>query len=174
MRLSLLGLSVLPGALSAAISTLAYKPPAALMASMAEQAGCNFPADFQIQKFKAQSNDTGATLREFDFTFHEDTNNVTTFCEFNASSVSTTPAGLEPRYACDNGDIKFIWENDKKNLWMIERICPGANGAANYQVSGVLNLPLACNGTGGACSGNATEYTAKFTSVGPVIDPTKA
>jgi hypothetical protein len=127
MYFSLLGLVALPGALSAAISALAYEPPAELRA-MAAQADCNFPNDFKIGQFAAKSNDTGATLQSFNFTFSEDNNNVETFCEWNMSSISTTPAGLEPRFNCENGEVKFIWENDKKNLWMIERICPGANG----------------------------------------------
>ncbi|KAI9172005.1 hypothetical protein HJFPF1_01497 [Paramyrothecium foliicola] len=171
MRFDLLSLVALPGALAAAISALAYSPPVALR-TMAAQAGCNFPNDFQIRQFTAKSNDTGATLQTFNFTFFEDNNAVTTFCEFNSSSVSTTPPGLEPRYPCENRDIKFIWEDDKKNLWMIQRLCPGADGVPDYQVSGVLNVPVVCNGTGGACSGNATEYTARYTSINPVTDPT--
>ena len=127
MHFSLVGLVALPGALSAAISALAYNPPMGLR-TMAAEAGCNFPNDFQISKFTAKSNNTGTTLQSFNFTFFEDNNDVRTFCQFNSSSVSTTPAGLEPRYACENRDIKFIWEDDKKKLWMIQRLCPGADG----------------------------------------------
>jgi hypothetical protein len=58
---------------------------------------------------------------------------ITTICSFNSSSVSTTPPGLTPRYACAHGDVKFIWGDAQKQLTMVERICPTAKGYVVYQ-----------------------------------------
>ena len=30
--------------------------------------------------------------------------------------------------ACEEGDVKFIWEDSDRQIWMIERVCPNPDG----------------------------------------------
>jgi hypothetical protein len=126
-------LAALPSAM-ASISTLAYRPPPELLAQSQTDSACNFPPDFHIQNFVAKSNGTGPTaaLSAYNFTFVDEVTSITTSCSFNSSSVSTTPSGLAPRYACANGDVKFIWDESHKQLTLVERICPTAKGYVVY------------------------------------------
>lgn len=103
-----------------------YNAPASLLARAA--ADCSLPSQYIISDFTAKSNDTGNSIQEYKFNFEDETSKVTTLCQFNASSESTTPSGLEPRYPCEKGDVKFIWQAEQDKLWMIERVCPTASG----------------------------------------------
>lgn len=123
-------LALLPS--SAAALNLAYNPPAALLAKAEASEDCNLPRSYTIQDFVGRSNNTGQTLAAYNFTFTDTTTQVTTLCHYNASSTSTTPPGLTPRFACEDSEIKFIWEDDDKDLWMIERVCPGPDGYVSF------------------------------------------
>ncbi|UKZ92142.1 uncharacterized protein TrAFT101_007108 [Trichoderma asperellum] len=165
-------LAALPFAM-ATMSILAYHPPAELLAQSQSDSSCNFPADFHIQNFVAKTNETGpaATLSAYNFTFVDKTTSVTTRCSFNSSSVSTTPTGLTPRYACADGDVKFIWDNAHRQLTVVERICPNAKGIDSYEVSGSAVIALSCTGSG-SCSTNSTDLDVQYTALDPVQDPT--
>jgi hypothetical protein len=172
---------------------LAYSPPAALLAKAEAEEDCNLPRSYIIKNFSGKSNNTGETLSSYNFTFTDSTTKTTTLCHFNSTSTSTTPPGLTPRYACENGGVKFIWEDDDKDLWMIERVCPGPDGyvsastttdsltsltdnlssAADYEVSGSMHLTLACTASSGNCTTNSTMQESLFTSVNPIRDPTR-
>ena len=122
-------LALLPAA-SAMITSLAGFTSLSAIRPQLEQADddCKLPPGFKIQDFSGKTNDTGSTLSSFDFTFNDPTTDVKTLCQFNSSSESTTPGGMQERYACNNGEIKFIWEGEDDQLWMIERICPAESG----------------------------------------------
>lgn len=122
-------LAALPSAM-ATMSALAYSPPPELLAQAQSDSSCNLPPDFHIQNFAAKSNETGpsAFLVAYNFTFVDKTTGITTDCLFNSSSVSTTPGGLTPRFACNDKRVKFIWENDDRELTMVETICPNSRG----------------------------------------------
>ena len=124
---------------TAAALQLAYSPPAALLAKAEAEEDCNLPRSYTIKNFSGKSNDTGETLSSYDFTFVDSATKTTTLCHFNSTSTSTTPPGLTPRYACENGEVKFIWEEDDKDLWMVERVCPGPDG---YVEASITLLPL--------------------------------
>ncbi|KAM0514692.1 hypothetical protein ACHAPE_006688 [Trichoderma viride] len=166
-------LAALPSAM-ASMSALAYHPPAELLEQSQTDSACKFPPDFHIQNFVAKSNGTGptATLSAYNFTFVDEVTSITTSCSFNSSSVSTTPPGLTPRYACAHGDVKFIWGDAQKQLTMVERICPTAKGTDQYEVTGSMVIPLSCTGSG-ACSTNSTDIDVKYTALDPVSDPTR-
>ncbi|KAM0255154.1 hypothetical protein ACHAQJ_006077 [Trichoderma viride] len=159
----------------ATMSALAYHPPPELLAQAQSDSACNLPPDFHIKNFAAKSNETGSTasLSAYNFTFVDQTTSVTTGCYFNSSSISTTPAGQTPRYACGNGNVKFIWDNARRQLTMIERICLNPEGVATYEVSGTAVLSLSCTASG-TCSTNSTDYDGKYTALDPVTDPTLA
>lgn len=126
MRFDVLLLAALPSAMA---SKLAYSPPANLMSMASTQdSNCVLPAGFTVQDFKARSNDTGNTLQAFDFKYADQETGVNTLCHFNETSKSTTPDTLTPRFACENSDVKFIWQDDKGSLTLVERICPTASG----------------------------------------------
>jgi hypothetical protein len=101
---------------------------APMMSQIEQNNNCQLPAEFTIQDFDGKSNDTGKTLSSFNFTFRDDATKLNTLCQFNSSSVSTTPGGLQGRFACEDGETKFIWEDDEDKLWMIERVCLGESG----------------------------------------------
>ncbi|KAL7942208.1 hypothetical protein V8C42DRAFT_332848 [Trichoderma barbatum] len=166
-------LAALPSAM-ATMSALSYSPPPELLAQAQSQSNCHLPPGFQIKDFTAKSNETGpaAALTAYNFTFVDQTTSITTDCRFNSSSVSTTPPGLTPRYACDNGNIKFIWEDAKRLLTLVERICPSAKGVSTYEVAGSVAIFLSCSTPPGACTTNSTDIDGKFTALDPVTDPT--
>ncbi|KAH6604660.1 hypothetical protein Trco_006367 [Trichoderma cornu-damae] len=173
MRLDILSLlAALPSAM-ATVSALSYAPPPELLAMARTNSNCKLPPDFHIKNFAAKSNETGptASLVAYNFTFVDETTGVTTGCYFNSSSVSTTPAGLTPRYACSHADVKFIWEDDKRELTLVERICPLPNGVAMYEVAGSETISLSCSASG-TCRTNTTDYNVKFVALDPVRDPT--
>jgi hypothetical protein len=108
---------------------LAYSPPPALMAFSQAADDCIFPANYEVRQFGGLTNSTrGTTLESFDFSFASLETEVTTPCHFNSTSESSTPPGRTPRYSCENSDVEFIWESDKRQLWMVERVCPGSDG----------------------------------------------
>jgi hypothetical protein len=125
-------LALVPAA-SAMISSLAgFTDLAAIRPQLARvNDGCDLPPGFKIQDFTGKTHDTGSTLSSFDFTFNDPTTEVKTLCQFNSSSESTTPGGLQKRYACNDGEVKFIWDNEDDQLLMVERICPAASGYVN-------------------------------------------
>ncbi|KAI9902945.1 hypothetical protein N3K66_002297 [Trichothecium roseum] len=135
------------------------------------QDNCVLPQNYTINNFKGQTNSTGSSLSAFNFQFIDKETQITTLCHFNSTSESTTPEGLAPRYSCENGEVKFIWEYDDSKLWMIERVCPGQDGAAQFEASGSVHIPLDCAEE--SCRANSTEHKSKFTSLQPVRDPTR-
>jgi len=159
-------LASVPSALGAA-HALKYSPPAALMAKVMADDDCSFPASYEVRNFAGQSNDSSSTLGLFDFEFKDPDTKVETVCHFNESSESSTPSAPNPRYPCENEDIEFIWENDIKKLWLIEGVCPGSDGDADYEASGSTILRLTCE-KGGKCSTNSTLHSADFTNISPV------
>ncbi|KAL7799096.1 hypothetical protein V8C37DRAFT_366542 [Trichoderma ceciliae] len=167
-------LAALPSAM-ATMSALSYAPPPELLAQSQSDSGCNLPPDFHIKNFAAKSNETGpaASLVAFNFTFVDKTTSVTTGCYFNSSSVSTTPSDLTPRYACSDGNVKFIWVNNKRELTLVETICPSSNGVATWEVAGSAIISLSCSASG-TCKTNSTDYDARFVALDPVRDPTLA
>lgn len=170
-------LATLPSAM-ATMSALSYSAPPELLAQAQSQSNCNLPPGFQIKDFTAKSNETGpaASLTAYNFTFVDQTTSVTTNCQFNSSSVSTTPPGLTPRFACDKSGVsgvKFIWDNTRRQLTMVERICPNTRGVPTYEVAGTATIPLSCPSTSGTCTTNSTSIDGKFTALDPVTDPTR-
>lgn len=126
MQLATLILASLPGV---TVAATAYLPPPALLAKARDPAAkCILPVNYHVRGFAGTSNDTGATLSSYDFTYLSAATQVSTSCHFNASSVSTTPDWLTPRFSCQNRDVKFIWQDAKKSLLMIQRACPDAKG----------------------------------------------
>ncbi|KAI6779079.1 uncharacterized protein J7T54_008297 [Emericellopsis cladophorae] len=146
---------------------LAYSPPQALMAFAVAADDCIFPADFEVRDFGGISNSTnGTTLRSLDFSFTSTDTEVTTLCHYNSTSEPSVPPGRTPRYKCEDGDVEFIWENDKTRLTMIERVCSGSDGVPDYEAAGSVRIPLTCKPMG-KCATNATVNNGKFTNISP-------
>ncbi|KAL2883827.1 hypothetical protein SGCOL_000976 [Colletotrichum sp. CLE4] len=180
MKLSLL-LIAAPAA-QAAVSYMSAVPDT-LMAMVESSEDCNLPDDFQIQNFAAESAD-GKTADSLDFTFNDDSTILNTQCHLNASSVPVPGDGRTPRYACDNASVQFIWQNG--TMTVIEKVCPGDDGAADYEASGTATVPLVCDGgaanrTGNAarshrrtrraavaCKSNSDDIRSRFFSIQPV------
>ncbi|KAL0939281.1 uncharacterized protein CTRU02_205891 [Colletotrichum truncatum] len=180
MQLSLL--FVAAPAAQALVSYMAAVPES-LMA-LSNSGDCTLPDDFQIQQFSAQSPD-GQTIDSLDFTFNDDSTILKTQCHLNASSVPVSDDGRTARYSCDNQLVQFIWQNE--TITVIEKVCPGEDGAADYEASGTASVPLVCdidagNGTsngGGAqsrqrtrraiaCKSSSDDIRSKFFSIQPV------
>ncbi|KAF4851132.1 hypothetical protein CGCSCA4_v003494 [Colletotrichum siamense] len=175
MKLSLL-FATAPAA-QAMVSYMAAVPDSVM--AMADAGNCNLPDDFQIQNFAAQSAD-GQTADSLDFTFNDDSTTLNTPCHLNASSVPVSGDGRTPRYSCENAMVQFIWQNN--TITVIEKVCPGDDGAADYEASGTASVPLVCNGTASgvsarshrrarravACTSNSDDIRAKFFSIQPV------
>ncbi|KOS21190.1 hypothetical protein ESCO_004226 [Escovopsis weberi] len=175
--LSLLALACGSASVSAmSFAGLAYRPTYDMVA-MAEANNCTFPAHFRIHDFIGTTSAAGganasAPLDAFNFKFEDDKTGARTFCQWNASSVSSTPAGLTPRFSCEDSNVKFIWEDGQRELTGIERICPDQqSGKPGAEVSGSVKLFLTCSARG-ICTANSTDVEGTYYSLGPVLDPT--
>ncbi|KAF7546379.1 hypothetical protein G7046_g9318 [Stylonectria norvegica] len=170
MRFDCLVLAALPSVLAAArpAALRSYVVPMSLAAKAADTTNdCTLPDDYHVKNFAAESQDVGKTLSKLDFLFTDDTTKVTTPCHFNSTSKPGRGNGT-PRYNCDNQNIQFIWENEDKELWVIQSVCPDASGEAEYEVSGSAKIWLTCPEAPGQCGANSTDYRALFTSINPV------
>ncbi|ATY63170.1 hypothetical protein CCM_06960 [Cordyceps militaris CM01] len=165
MRLSLAVAAALP------LAATAYTAHPMLLKAAAQQ-NCDLPQQFKIRDFAGQANGTADASAPtfFTFSYADAATKVETTCQLNATSKSTSPAGLTPRFACENRDVKFIWEQNKQQLAIIERACPSPQGTPLYEATGTIFISAPCKG--GVCAANATEYTGNFTSLQPVRDPT--
>ncbi|KPM37098.1 hypothetical protein AK830_g9455 [Neonectria ditissima] len=169
MHAALLLLSALPSALA----LHSYSVPMNLRVAEADNDDpCVLPDDYHIVGYSSEAKSDGQTLSAFNFTFKDDTTNITTPCEFNSSSVSV-PGNGTPRYLCDNNDIEFLWQDEERRLTMIQKVCPDTNGASAYEVAGGVRLWIKCPESGGACATNTTDYRALFVSLNPVMNPSR-
>ncbi|KAF4340945.1 hypothetical protein FBEOM_5128 [Fusarium beomiforme] len=165
MQSGLLILSALP--VTWAAHLYAVPQSLSLLETSAEDNGCTLPDTYSIRNFKAESNDSGKTLSGLDFLFVDPDTKLTTACHKNASSKAITGLGSSDRYACDNDAVEFIWNDDTKKLWMIEKVCQTQAGSVPYEASGSIILNVKCARTG-SCSSNSTDHKSTFTSLQPV------
>jgi hypothetical protein len=87
----------------------------------------DLPDDFHILNFVGHSADkTGKSLDSFEFSYLEDSNNVSTKCHFNSTSKNLASTGRAPKYACETKRVQFIWQDDI--LSIIEGVCPEPDG----------------------------------------------
>ncbi|KAM0329886.1 hypothetical protein ACHAQA_004051 [Verticillium albo-atrum] len=158
---------------------------AAYMASLPQEIAalvaaddCQLPDEFSIQNFVAESANGGKALDSFEFGFVDDSTVVDTSCFFNSTSEAVNNDGRTPRYACNDARVNFIWQNG--SLTLIEGVCPGEDGAADYEASGTAPVKLTCNGSNSTvvrnetgagqsnCKADSTDIQAKFFSIQPV------
>ncbi|EFQ29358.1 hypothetical protein CGRA01v4_05101 [Colletotrichum graminicola] len=180
MKISLLVIAA-PAA-QAAVSYMAAVPES-LMAKV-QSSDCTLPDDFQIQNFAAESPDGGKTIESLAFNYNDDSTILSTSCHLNASSIPVAGDGRTARYACDDARVQFIPRNG--TITMIEKVCPGEDGAADYEVSGTALVPVVCDGAAGngtataprhrrsksrravACRSNSDDIRSRFFSIQPV------
>ncbi|KAJ6788569.1 hypothetical protein PWT90_07993 [Aphanocladium album] len=163
-------LSLIVAALSGASVATAYSAPPMLLKA-AEQQGCDLPQEFHIRNFVGQANGTedAPAPTFFSFSYSDPASKVDTKCQLNATSKSTTPAGLTPRYACDNSNVKFIWGQQNQQLTIVERACLSPQNTPLYEAAGSITISAPCKG--GKCAANSTDYKGVFASLQPVRDP---
>ncbi|KAH7358765.1 hypothetical protein B0T11DRAFT_330522 [Plectosphaerella cucumerina] len=133
--------------------------------AMVETDSCVLPEDFTVSDFTAQSQDNGNTLDAFEFGFTDDKTTVSTTCYFNSTSVPVVEGGRTPRYPCEDARALFIWQNSQ--LTLIEKVCPGDDGLADYEAAGTAVIEVSCGDdtdTDDTCAGgcSAGEVTARF------------
>lgn len=128
MRLETLALAF--GAATGALAKTAYLPPPMLASKAAEQdSGCTLPREYTVRNFVGATNNTKtAKLTSFEFKFSDEATQINTRCQFNSSSTPKSPGASAPRYSCEDKHVQFIWQQSMSNLFMIERVCPGADG----------------------------------------------
>ncbi|POR33071.1 Uncharacterized protein TPAR_06732 [Tolypocladium paradoxum] len=166
-------LASLPG-LALAAATAYVAPPMLLAKANDPSNSCVLPGDYHICNFVARSNDTGRTLFAYDFDYLDTATNSSTTCHYDAAtSKSTTPEGMTPRFPCEDRDVKFIWVDKMQKLVMIQRVCPDTTGIPAYEVSGSVVIPLVCGNTT-SCVTNQTDFQSLFTSINPIRDATVA
>ncbi|KAJ0166740.1 hypothetical protein CTA2_6067 [Colletotrichum tanaceti] len=152
MKFSLLVIAA-PAA-QAVVSYMATVPESLM--TMVESTDCTLPDDFQIQNFTAESPDGGQTLDSLAFSFNDDSTLLGTLCHLDASSIPVAGDGRTARYACDDTRVQFIWQNG--TITVIEKVCPGDDGAADYEASGTAAVPVVCDGAAGNGTGNAARH----------------
>lgn len=122
MALGLIAVLVAKVCLATAFST--YRIPLGMQHAVTGS-GCTLPNEFEIQNFMtwtpAEGNNRSAII---DFWFINDGTGIETPCHYNSTSVNSGPAGLVPRYSCDNGLVQFVWQDG--TLAMVEKACPNS------------------------------------------------
>ncbi|KAI8724895.1 hypothetical protein NCS52_00059300 [Fusarium sp. LHS14.1] len=163
MHLGLVILSALPTTWAAHAYSV---PPGLVLLEADETNSCVLPDAYHILNFKGQSKDGGKTLSAFDFNFEDEDTKVKTPCHKNSSS-KVVPSPGSSRYACDNAAVEFLWDDDDQKLWVMEKVCDGSDGTAQWEAGGSAIISLKC-GRSGSCTSNSTDHRALFTSLNPV------
>jgi hypothetical protein len=110
--------------LGAALPT--YTIPLAMSKALAENEDCTLPEGFEVQNFQIWTPAPGNNRTSvINFGYRDNSTSIVTACHFNQTSVNVGPAGLTPRYACDNKIVEFIWQNG--TLTLVEKACPQSN-----------------------------------------------
>ena len=111
---------------------LNYKIPATMAKILAQNDDCIMPAAFDITNLHIFSPQDISKSFTIQFIFNDTDTNINTNCQYNSSSVNVGPVGLTPRWACDNPNVQFIYENADNStgssdptLTLIEKACPG-------------------------------------------------
>lgn len=98
----------------------------ALPAGMKLAAGCTAtPGEFTVSDFNIYTDPRNQTTLRFSYSDKE--TGIDTRCVRNSTSKpSNTTPSLASRYACDNGNVEFIYQTDTgiKGLTVIEAACP--------------------------------------------------
>ncbi|KAK2591681.1 hypothetical protein QQS21_010618 [Conoideocrella luteorostrata] len=161
MKFSLIFLAALPVALA---SSLAYTPPPALMARAKENpTACAFPNEYRVSNFEGQTNNNGTTLSAYKFTFINPATNSTTACKYDEGSTPEKSANGIPRFACNNKAVTFSWSSEQQKLAVIQSVCPGSNGQAEYEVSGTVPITVSC--VSGQCKATPTSFNGVFSNL---------
>lgn len=174
--------------------TSAYKMHPMLLQA-AQQMNCTLPGKFYVRNFIGQPNGTvaDAPAPSFcTFSYEDPASTVKTFCQFNATSKSITSKGPAPRFACENSNVEFIWQNGL--LTLVGRACLSLQkwvipegGIKDFrsfsdeemlttfrtplwEVSGSIKISAPC--AAGKCTANSTDYVGDFVSLEPVQDTT--
>ncbi len=118
-------LRLLP-AIIAAIPLMAALPTYKIPKVFLEDDSCTLPEAYEVDQFQAwfpgPGNNHSAMVN---FAYWDNSTSLQTVCHLNATSKNVASAGLAPRYACDNPNVEFIWQNN--TLRMIEMACPQTN-----------------------------------------------
>jgi hypothetical protein len=87
---------------------------------------CTLPEGFMVEQFQIWTPDSNNTSHgtEINFAYWDNSTDLQTVCRLNSSSVNVATGGygVAARYACDNANVEFIWQNSA--LTMIEKACP--------------------------------------------------
>jgi len=127
------------GLLVSTVTAARYEAPQVLKALIQtdECDNSDLPDDFHILKFVGHSaNETAELLDSFEFSYLEDTNNVETRCHFNSTSKNLAGEGRAPKFACENGQVEFIWQDDI--LSISQGVCPKPDGYMHSLLFGHL------------------------------------
>lgn len=103
-----------------------YRIPLAMSRVLLANSDCILPEGFEVQNFQIWTPAAGNNRSEvLAFDYRDNSTSTDTKCRFNGTSANVAPAGLAPRYACDNQVVQFIWQNN--TLTLIEKACPQNN-----------------------------------------------
>ncbi|KAK6189387.1 hypothetical protein LQW54_013313 [Pestalotiopsis sp. IQ-011] len=157
--------SALIAGLLAEIASSAFVAPVELAVT-----GCTLPAQFTISNFMTFGDKSNGTVELTSFDFADAGTGITTACQQNSTSVSTSPNGGTARYYCDDENVQFIYQTTGiAGLTMIERACTDSDSTSKYEASGDAQFNLTCTTTyeGKTCRSNGTT-TEDFSSINPV------
>lgn len=119
-----------PLSTSGTLHKVNYKIPTMMANILAQNDGCIMPATFDIRNFHVFAPQDSSKSFLIQFAFNDTDTNINTNCQYNSSSVNVGPEGLTPRWACDNQNVQFIYENGDNStdndptLTIIEKACP--------------------------------------------------
>jgi hypothetical protein len=115
--------AVAAASLAVALALPTYTIPQGFLRFLALDT-CTYPENpFEIQNFTIWTPAAGSNASmTIDFAYLDESTRIETSCHYNATSQNVARPEITPRYACDNTDVEFIWQNGK--LTMIEAACP--------------------------------------------------
>lgn len=95
------------------------------LAATDDQDECVLPATYTISNFVTVGDKYNGTHNATSFQFVDTDTGITTSCEQNSTSTSTSPNGGTARYYCDDTNVEFIYQTTGiAGLTLIEKACP--------------------------------------------------
>ena len=105
-----------------------YHIPAAMYRVFLANDDCFMPEDFTVDNLviwsPAADNQNKAIIN---FNYADVGTGISTACHYNWTSVNVGPVGSTERWACDDGNVQFIWQSQvgtNGSLTLIEKACP--------------------------------------------------
>ncbi|KAK3398020.1 hypothetical protein B0T20DRAFT_355305 [Sordaria brevicollis] len=138
--------------------------------------GCVYPLTYKITSLQVWTPTNGNSHPiVLDFQYDDDATHISTSCHYDGTQPNAGPEGFDPRYACEDPAVQFMWIQKTSMLSMIELVCP-KNGKSDIEALDLFPPRLSCVdttsntpfGEGSQCFSLDFAVLRNFTTIDPV------